>query len=591
MSLEDNDQILKLKKTLDECDYNPSKKECIINDIMSVLNYKKKKNEAKFFLKTKNQDKIIMVYFPMSVELVYKNYNTPINIFFPKNYPYEPPQIFLEQVKGSVLNSHNYDVDPNTKQIMTYTLKYWSYDSKIESVMNEIYNSFKNIFPMYKESQKRPIYPIYPFVEKNNNYKVKLDIEQQISEIKYNIFNDYDIYKISNIFKNMEISENDEKIDYNNNKNILCNCPDCGSFIEVLNETYNKIEYKCPICNKNDEKGVNTMFIEDYLFSICNNNKCNICKNVKENLKLCSKCRLIICNDCINKHIEESKGICSNEFFINYNEIGIKCSEHPNNINMCFCDNCKKHLCSECLKSKEHKFHIKIDFIEIKPSEEDINKYSSIIELLQKVEKDLKQIQNEKIKEARNKSAEQEYNILKLFQSKVSKINNDMEKEIKDEKKKCIEECDKLYQEYLDKVESKKNILEKKVKEINEKYEKLFNDEKNIYEKNIDELNNKIMKDYQTLFKKDFPIQINLVNNLIKINEIFYHTFLAYENNYFTNINFGKIITFLDKDVELLKEIRNGNINLQLNDKDLIIINNLDNDLNSKNSEKQEKKE
>jgi ubiquitin-protein ligase len=94
MSLEDNDQILKLKKTLDECDYNPSKKECIINDIMSVLNYKKKKNEAKFFLKTKNQDKIIMVYFPMSVELVYKNYNTPINIFFPKNYPYEPPQIF-----------------------------------------------------------------------------------------------------------------------------------------------------------------------------------------------------------------------------------------------------------------------------------------------------------------------------------------------------------------------------------------------------------------------------------------------------------------------------------------------------------------
>jgi rubrerythrin len=279
MSLEDNDQILKLKKTLDECNYNSSNKDCIIKDIMSVLNYKKKKNEAKFFLKTKNQDKIIMVFFPMSVELIYKSYNTPINIFFPKNYPNEPPQIFLEQAKGSVLNSHNYDVDPNTKQIMTYTLKHWSYDPKIESVMNEIYNSFKNIFPMYKESKKGPIYSMYPFVEKNNNYKVKLDIEQQISEIKYNIFNDYDIYKMSNIFKYMEIFENDEKIDYNNKKNILSNCPDCGSFIEILNETYNKIEFKCPICNKNDEKGVKTMFIEDYLLSICNNNKCNICNN------------------------------------------------------------------------------------------------------------------------------------------------------------------------------------------------------------------------------------------------------------------------------------------------------------------------
>ena len=590
MSLKDNGEIKELKKILDECSYNPFKKESIANDIMSVLNYKKNTNEAKFFLKTQNQDKIIMIYFPMSVELPLKYYNAPFNIFFPKNYPYEPPQIFLEQAKGGTLNPHNHDVDPNTKQIITYTLKYWSYNSKIESVMDEIYNSFKNHFPFYKKSQKNPIYHKYPFEMKINNVKEKVDIEQQISEIKYNPFNDYDIYKISNIFNNSEIPENDDEIDNNYKENILCNCPDCGSFIEILNETYNQIEFKCPICNKNDEKGVKIMIIQDYLSSL-SKNICNICKNGKENLKLCIKCKLIICNDCINNHIEQSQGNCSNEFFIDYNEIEIKCFEHPNNINMCFCNNCQKHLCSECLKSKKHKYHIKTDFIEIKPSEEEVNKYFSIIDLLKNVKQNLKQVQIEKIKEARHNALDQEYNILKLFQSKVSKINRDMEKEIKDEKKKFSEECDKLYQEYLDNVESKKINLEKKVKEINWKYENLFNDEKNIYEKKIDELNNKIMKDYQALYKKDFPIQINLVNNLIKINEIIYHSFLAYENNYYANINFDKIIKSLEKNIEILKEIRNGNINLQLNDKDLIVINSLNNDHSNKNEDKQEKKE
>ena len=590
MSLKDNGEIKELKKILDECSYNPFKKESIANDIMSVLNYKKNTNEAKFFLKTQNQDKIIMIYFPMSVELPLKYYNAPFNIFFPKNYPYEPPQIFLEQAKGGTLNPHNHDVDPNTKQIITYTLKYWSYNSKIESVMDEIYNSFKNHFPFYKKSQKNPIYHKYPFEMKINNVKEKVDIEQQILEIKYNPFNDYDIYKISNIFNNSEIPENDDEIDNNYKENILCNCPDCGSFIEILNETYNQIEFKCPICNKNDEKGVKIMIIQDYLSSL-SKNICNICKNGKENLKLCIKCKLIVCNDCINNHIEQSQGNCSNEFFIDYNEIGIKCFEHPNNINMCFCNNCQKHLCSECLKSKKHKYHIKTDFIEIKPSEEEVNKYFSIIDLLKNVKQNLKQVQIEKIKEARNNASDQEYNILKLFQSNVSKINRDMEKEIKDEKKKFSEECDKLYQEYLDNIESKKINLEKKVKEINWKYENLFNDEKNIYEKKIDELNNKIMKDYQALYKKDFPIQINLVNNLIKINEIIYHSFLAYENNYYANINFDKIIKSLEKNIEILKEIRNGNINLQLNDKDLIIINSSNNGHDNKNEDKQEKKE
>ena len=586
-----NDKILRLEKALGECSYSPSMKQIIKDEIICVLNYKGKKDYSRFFLRTLNQDKIIMVWYPMTVKFTKRNYMVPINIFFSKNYPYEPPQIFLEVVQGSAPNPHNYDVDPNTNKIMTYTLKNWNQFSRIETIMNEIDKSFSGAFPIYKTSQNSSIYSL---ANKNQNSNKKLNMQQQISEIKYNKFNDYKIYNVSDIFKNIEISKNDDEKDYNNKKNILCNCPDCGSFIKILNENYKKIEFKCPICNKNDEKGVKEMLIEDYLSSL-SNNKCNICKTEKnENLKLCTKCKLIICNDCINNHIEQSQNKCSEEFFINYNEIGNKCFQHPNNINMCFCNNCQKHLCSECLKSKEHKSHIKTDFIEIKPSEYEIDRFLRALNLIRSAKNSYKRIQTEKIGETRNNGSKQEFNIIKLFQGKISKINSDMEKEIEDENKKYSEECDELYQEFLKQVDLKKNNLEKKVKEINGKYEKLFNDEKKIYEKNIDELNNKLKKVYEILCEKDFPMLINNINNFIKINESFYHSFLENENNYYANANFDKITNIFYDFMELIDEMKKdkNNIILQLNDNDLVIIKNLDDDHGAKNSEKiQDKKE
>ena len=145
---------LRLRTELAQCSYNPNMKDYLANMIMQVMNYPKKTKQARHFIRNMNQDKIIMIWYPMSVPFARKNYNVPLQIFIMKNIPYEPPQIFLEVVQGSAPNPSNRDVNSTTRQIMTNTLRNWSQYSNIENAMNEIFNSFSSVFPIYKTQSK-----------------------------------------------------------------------------------------------------------------------------------------------------------------------------------------------------------------------------------------------------------------------------------------------------------------------------------------------------------------------------------------------------------------------------------------------------
>ena len=141
---------LRIREELAQCSYNPNMKDYIANMIMQLLNYPKKTAQARHFIKNMNQDKIMMVWYPMSVPFAQKSYNVPLQIYIMKNIPYEPPQIFLEVVQGSAANPTNKDINPTTRQILTNTLRNWGQYSNIDNVMNEIYASFCNVFPIYK---------------------------------------------------------------------------------------------------------------------------------------------------------------------------------------------------------------------------------------------------------------------------------------------------------------------------------------------------------------------------------------------------------------------------------------------------------
>ena len=133
------------------CTYPPSMKDYIVNAVIESIGFPYKEQQPKYMRKKVGNDTIIMVWYSMSVPFGQKKYNVPINIYFMKNMPYEPPQIFIEVVQGSAINPKSREVDQQTHRIMTPSLLNWSQYSTFTSVMEEIRQCFMNVFPIYKK--------------------------------------------------------------------------------------------------------------------------------------------------------------------------------------------------------------------------------------------------------------------------------------------------------------------------------------------------------------------------------------------------------------------------------------------------------
>ena len=145
--------LLRIRSELNQCSYNQNMKDYLANMIIQAMNFpKRSQQQPRHFIRNMGVDKIIMVWYPMNVPFMGKSFSVPLQIFFMKNIPYEPPQIFIEVVQGSAPNPKNKDIDINTRRVMTNTLKNWNQYSIIENAMNEIFASFSNTFPIYKVS-------------------------------------------------------------------------------------------------------------------------------------------------------------------------------------------------------------------------------------------------------------------------------------------------------------------------------------------------------------------------------------------------------------------------------------------------------
>ena len=127
--------------------------------------------------------------------------------------------------------------------------------------------------------------------------------------------------KIKNI-SNVDLPETPQTLAENNN--ILYNCTECSSLIEVLliSEDKNIIKFKCLNKDCNVEK---TMSMNEYFK-----------KMEKYNQRYINE-------DTCRKHIS-----CKNNKYVSY------------------CFDCNCHLCEECLKTREHICHNKNNIIEIK---------------------------------------------------------------------------------------------------------------------------------------------------------------------------------------------------------------------------------
>ena len=153
-----------------------------------------------------------------------------------------------------------------------------------------------------------------------------------------------------------------ETIEQEKPKEVHYNCAECPSPIEIIsiNEKEYTIEFKCAANNKHQKK----MLIKDY----------------------------------IDKMKPYSNYIINND----------KCSQHNNETYVSYCFDCKKHLCKECLKLRNHVEHVKINIIEILPNNDELNMIENKIKYY---DNEITKLENEKISKMKFKDT---YSINKI---------------------------------------------------------------------------------------------------------------------------------------------------------------------------------
>ena len=276
-------------------------------------------------------------------------------------------------------------------------------------------------------------------------------------------------------------------------KEIYYNCTECNALIEILSidEKENTIEFLC----SNQHKKL--MPIKEFLDKMMDNDKVDINKDI--------------------------------------------CQIHKNQY-MSFCFDCKKHLCKDCLKARDHIYHNKNNIIEIQPIKTEL-------EIIKKIVK----YYDDKLEKLKNKK----FLIKKRLNSFLDKcktdIDNILQKEINSsETKKKLE------------LENNKIKFSSDIKKIREKYEREIKNLKEIFNKNEIIIDNKyqIKKEKLELYYKykfllyqnkcddilrkvSFDKNIENLTNLKRLNELVYNTYNLYNNNYYNSKNINNIIISL----------------------------------------------
>ena len=276
-------------------------------------------------------------------------------------------------------------------------------------------------------------------------------------------------------------------------KEIYYNCTECNALIEILSidEKENTIEFLC----SNQHKKL--MPIKEFLDKMMDNDKVDINKDI--------------------------------------------CQIHKNQY-MSFCFDCKKHLCKDCLKTRDHIYHNKNNIIEIQPIKTEL-----------KIIKKIVKYYDDKLEKLKNKK----FLIKKRLNSFLDKcktdIDNILQKEINSsETKKKLE------------LENNKIKFSSDIKKIREKYEREIKNLKEIFNKNEIIIDNKyqIKKEKLELYYKykfllyqnkcddilrkvSFDKNIENLTNLKRLNELVYNTYNLYNNNYYNSKNINNIIISL----------------------------------------------
>ncbi len=212
---------LRIMNEVNQCDYDPNMKSLIINNIKELMNSPLRYSDVREYIRQWNRDKIIMVWFPMRILLQQKPYQTPIQIYLPKNFPYVPPLIYLEVNVGCGINNKNPNINVNTKEIKVNSMSYWNASTPMSNILNEIHISFSKNFPIYRNTPNtinRPQNTFYNVLNSGVN-----QLANQVTNQGYNFNPGANFY--NNPVNNNVIGQNSNVQIYNSNNNIYQNEP------------------------------------------------------------------------------------------------------------------------------------------------------------------------------------------------------------------------------------------------------------------------------------------------------------------------------------------------------------------------------
>ena len=216
----------------------------------------------------------------------------------------------------------------------------------------------KDIFKRFKDKAKI-----------DNNifyfYNGKVIINDELTFIEIISSEDKQVNKMNIIASDNEINKKERTIDIVKSKNIIC--PKCKESIKMDIKDYKITLYGC----KNNHNIENILLNEFGRTQNIDRAKiiCDICKKNNKSISYnnifykCFNCNKNICPLCKSIHEKDHN-------IINYDDKFYICHKHNDNY-ISFCEECNKNLCMLC---NDHINHKRINFIDILPKKEEIDK-------------------------------------------------------------------------------------------------------------------------------------------------------------------------------------------------------------------------
>ena len=223
------------------CNYPPNVTDYLITSIIQIMNYPYVKSKSQYKAKMINKDKIIVVKIHLDVPFHKNNYDVPILVFFPILIPLEPPKIYIELSKNSAINPKVKDIEIKTGKIITPLLRMWEQNTNFNNILNEIRNSFCNIFPIYKNKKNNNS------SNTNNTNCINSNNSNNIININNNaVFNIINNNDSGDIFANIAKIFDNNFLDNNNiNNNKILNEKNNSVIKNILvEEVFDKISSK-----------------------------------------------------------------------------------------------------------------------------------------------------------------------------------------------------------------------------------------------------------------------------------------------------------------------------------------------------------